>query len=306
MKDRLEDLKKYSGYQWFMFPKDFLNFLDLGDAVFLANLYNVAYLAYRKKEDDWFPTRTERLAKDLRLSRQAAWRRVRALEELGLISTDIRGGFAREKWIKIHYDLVDECARLGRVPKRKIRCRVSPGNTSVTRRTPGNARKTNRLSSVTRHITYNKKEQSPLSEWATECASSLREAVAKAQNISKRSNIKAWVAPIEKTHRLDGFPIETIQKVCSWYCKILPDEREKIKTGEGSFIPHVMSGSAFRKKFPNLEISYLKSQPRKGRERWRITYLDKKGNEVRMFTSIKDLTPSNAAHVLKREAYNEA
>jgi len=93
-----------------------------------------------------------------------------------------------------------------------------------------------------------KREQTTSTEWATEVARQLAEALIKARRTTKRPHIPTWTKTLSKLESVDT--PEKIQKVAEWF---IANIKEK-------YTPLVFSAESFRDKFIQLEAAYTRAR----------------------------------------------
>lgn len=92
-------------------------------------------------------------------------------------------------------------------------------------------------------------------EWSS-LGDRLKHALEEHRKIPHTAKPSQWGRYFKQIHTMDGVPVERIEKALKWYCQRLHEDGDINVSGRNvNGVPVMMSGRAFRQKFPQLEAA---------------------------------------------------
>lgn len=242
----------YAYGKWCQVPFDFLAEFGEATGVFLAYLANTYALRIAKGKDYhkkyWIRLSDRTIRKHLRfLSDQAIKKRLAELVREGIVKIQ-RRGLPSRRWVYLNIEALFE--RLDVEPAHRTNSYGVASTNSYSQRNVRCIRSIHR--SITKNIHC---ELCKNVEWEA-LAKQLHKAISGVRLVPQNTSTRKWGDDMRRLHTTDGFKMEQIEEILSWYCKAL-------KLGD-PYLPVAHCGSTFREKFSRVEAAMRRYQMRNG------------------------------------------
>ncbi len=280
--DYIWRFNRYHGAtQWILLPKEFISFLNVSEAVFLAHVMDVVGIRLKGGHDreGWVRLTDKDCHRGFGFSPKQVQRHLKKLKAMVIIRVRRVGNQGR-RWVFVNIATLETWSRtpdaLKSLSRGAIRAFVRRDKTSYLEGTNGRI-------SYTRPPSGDSSNTAPTNHpdgmvEYEKCARALRDSIENVRAINSRSKPNKWFHYFRLLHEKDEIPLPRIQTVLKWYCNKLHKGGDLITNGNPEFIPIAYTGSHFRTKFDSIEAAMSRDQRKRGRD------IPKKKTVIRIIT----------------------